>query len=211
MGHWCRTQWSHIANMAELGLKKKEIDAIEFAFDVYDFKGDGKVDAFYAGDLIRACNLNPTLKTITEIGGGQAKGTKFLGKADIFPMYKACKDSKDQGGFHDFVEILKLYCTVPYSTIQYCTVQNSNGTFTFLPRKVPGVTLPPKLPFAANFCGCLVVLNVRSSQRIYCLQSVIVTGCDSNTRSHSNTHFVITAILVISNKPAIECYLLCPP
>merc|ERR1712228_746204 len=47
--------------------KKKEIDAIEFAFDVYDFKGDGKVDAFYAGDLIRACNLNPTLKTIEEI------------------------------------------------------------------------------------------------------------------------------------------------
>merc|ERR1711963_1265672 len=57
--------------MAELGLKKKEVDAIEFAFDVYDFKGDGK--------------------------------------ADVFPMYKACKDSKDQGGFHDFVEILKLY------------------------------------------------------------------------------------------------------
>merc|ERR1711876_82892 len=79
--------------MAELGLKKKEIEAIDFAFDVYDFKGDGKVDAFYAGDLIRACNLNPTLKT----------------KADVFPMYKACKDSKDQGGFHDFVEILKLY------------------------------------------------------------------------------------------------------
>merc|ERR1711890_196978 len=97
------------ATMAELGLKKKEIDAIEFAFDVYDFKGDGKVDAFYAGDLIRARNLNPTLKTINEIGGGQAKGAKFLGKADIFPMYKACKDSKDQGGFHDFVEILKLY------------------------------------------------------------------------------------------------------
>merc|ERR1712226_1424105 len=95
--------------MAELGLKKKEVDAINFAFDVYDFKGDGKVDAFYAGDLIRARNLDPTLKTITEIGGGQAKGTKFLGKADIFPMYKACKDSKDQGGFHDFVEILKLY------------------------------------------------------------------------------------------------------
>merc|ERR1712014_282062 len=64
--------------MAELGLKKKEIDAINFAFDVYDFKGDGK-------------------------------GEKFLTKPDVFPMYKACKDSKDQGGFHDFVEILKLY------------------------------------------------------------------------------------------------------
>merc|ERR1712107_400436 len=44
-----------------------------------------------------------------EIGGGVAKGEKFLTKPDVFPMYKACKDSKDQGGFHDFVEILKLY------------------------------------------------------------------------------------------------------
>merc|ERR1712191_6134 len=95
--------------MAELGLKKKEIDAIEFAFDVYDFKGDGNVDAFYAGDLIRACNLNPTLKTIAEVGGQMEKGKKTLSKADVFPMYKACKDSKDQGGFHDFVEIMKLY------------------------------------------------------------------------------------------------------
>merc|ERR1712098_938323 len=95
--------------MAELGLKKKEVEAIEFAFDVYDFKGDGNVDAFYAGDLIRACNLNPTLKTIQEIGGATEKGKKMLKKADVFPMYKACKDSKDQGGFHDFVEILKLY------------------------------------------------------------------------------------------------------
>merc|ERR1711885_40173 len=94
------------STMAELGLKKKEIDAIDFAFDVYDFKGDGKVDAFYAGDLIRACNLNPTLKTIVEIGGTAEKGQKMLTKADVFPMYKACKD---QGGFHDFVEILKLY------------------------------------------------------------------------------------------------------
>merc|ERR1711963_522611 len=89
--------------MAELGLKKKEIDAIEFAFDVYDFKGDGKVDAFYA------CNLNPTLKTIAEIGGTTEKGQKMITKAEVFPMYKAGKDSKDQGGFHDFVEILKLY------------------------------------------------------------------------------------------------------
>merc|ERR1712200_64241 len=86
--------------MAELGLKKKEIDAIEFAFDVYDFKGDGKVDAFYAGDLIRACNLNPTLKTIAEIGGTTEKGKKTLTKADVFPMYKAAKDSKDQDRWH---------------------------------------------------------------------------------------------------------------
>merc|ERR1712137_578408 len=56
-----------------------------------------------------ACNLNPTLKTIAEVGGQMEKGKKTLSKADVFPMYKACKDSKDQGGFHDFVEIMKLY------------------------------------------------------------------------------------------------------
>merc|ERR1711934_1031590 len=79
------------SKMADLGLKKKEIDA------------------FYVGDLVRACNLNPTIKTIEEIGGKAEKGQKMLTKDDVFPMYKACKDSKDQGGFHDFVEILKLY------------------------------------------------------------------------------------------------------
>ena len=83
--------------------------AINFAFDVYDFKGDGKVDAFFAGDLMRACNLNPTLKTISEIGGSLEKGQKMIKKEDVFPMYVNCKASKDQGGFHDFVEILKLY------------------------------------------------------------------------------------------------------
>merc|ERR1711937_1018506 len=75
----------------------------------YDFKGDGKVDAFYAGDLMRACNINPTMKTIEAIGGTEEKGQKILSKADVFPMFEACKDSKDQGGFHDFVEIMKLY------------------------------------------------------------------------------------------------------
>ena len=33
----------------------------------------------------------------------------MLTKDEVFPIYKAAKDSKDQGGFHDFVEILKLY------------------------------------------------------------------------------------------------------
>ena len=58
---------------------------------------------------MRAYNINPTLKTIAAIGGTTEKGQKMLSKGDIFPMFKSCKDSKDQGGFHDFVEIMKLY------------------------------------------------------------------------------------------------------
>merc|ERR1712045_345539 len=104
-----REQRGNNNTMAEFGLKKKEVEALDFAFDVYDFKGNGEVDAFYTGDLLRACNLNPTLKAIAEIGGEKEKGKKMLKKAEVYPMYKVCKDSKDQGGFHDFVEILKLY------------------------------------------------------------------------------------------------------
>merc|ERR1712045_925304 len=104
-----REQRGNNNTMAEFGLKKKEVEALDFAFDVYDFKGNGEVDAFYTGDLLRACNLNPTLKTIAEIGGEKEKGKRMLKKADCYPIYEACKESKDQGGFHDFVEILKLY------------------------------------------------------------------------------------------------------
>merc|ERR1711910_88147 len=66
--------------MEDLGLKKKDIDAVNFAFDVYDFKGDGTIDAFY-------------------------------------PIFKAAKD-EPRGGFHDFVEILKLYDKNADDTIQ---------------------------------------------------------------------------------------------
>lgn len=85
------------------------MEKIRFAFDVYDFKGDGKVDGFYIGDLLRACNLNPTLGTIDKLGGQKEKGKKILVVDDFYPLFKQAKESKDTGGIHDFVEILKLY------------------------------------------------------------------------------------------------------
>merc|ERR1712033_123206 len=103
--------------MAELGLKKKEIEAIEFAFDVYDFKGDGKVDAFYAGDLIRACNLNPTLKTIEAVGGTKEKGQKILAnlgekltKEEAKSLMKELCEPEDDDGYMPFKPFLEKMC-----------------------------------------------------------------------------------------------------
>jgi len=113
------------------------LKGIKFAFEVYDFKGDGKVDGFYIGDLLRACNLeitidlhlskhelrflcvwqNPTLKTISELGGEAEKGKRLIKIDEFYPLFKKAKDSKDTGGFHDFVEILKLYDKNEDSTI----------------------------------------------------------------------------------------------
>jgi len=36
---------------------------------------------------------------------------------EFYPLFKKAKDSKDTGGFHDFVEILKLYDKNEDSTI----------------------------------------------------------------------------------------------
>merc|ERR1712241_184073 len=91
------------------GIHPRDVEKIKFAFEVYDFKGDGKVDGFYIGDLVRACNLNPTMKTIADIGGEKEKGKKVIVLEDMYPLFKKAKDSKDTGGIHDFVGILKLY------------------------------------------------------------------------------------------------------
>ena len=85
------------------------LSEVKFAFDVYDFKGDGKVDGFYIGDLLRACNLNPTLLTIDEVGGMKEKGKKIMVIDDFYPIFAKVKLAKGTGGIHDFVEILKLY------------------------------------------------------------------------------------------------------
>ena len=85
------------------------LSEVKFAFDVYDFKGDGKVDGFYIGDLLRACNLNPTLLVIDEVGGMKEKGKKIMVFDDFYPIFAKVKLSKAGGGIHDFVEILKLY------------------------------------------------------------------------------------------------------
>lgn len=91
------------------GIHPRDVEKVKFAFDVYDFKGDGKVDGFYIADLLRACNLNPTLAAIEELGSEKEKGKKTLKLDDFFPIFAKAKNTKDTGGIHDFVEIMKLY------------------------------------------------------------------------------------------------------
>merc|ERR1711953_1047318 len=160
-----REQRGNNNTMAEFGLKKKEVEALAFAFDVYDFKGNGEGDAFYTSDLLRACNLNPTLKTIAEIGGEKEKGKKTIGLEDMYPLFKKAKDSKDTGGIHDFVEILKLYDKNSDKTMlskdlfrlltnlgEKLTKEEAKGLMTELcdPEDAEGFT--PFMPFLERMC-----------------------------------------------------------
>jgi Ca2+-binding EF-hand superfamily protein len=47
--------------------------------------------------------------TIDEVGGMKEKGKKIMVVDDFYPIFAKVKNAKNQGGIHDFVEILKLY------------------------------------------------------------------------------------------------------
>merc|ERR1711956_202058 len=114
------------------GIHPRDIEKIKLAFEVYDFKGDGKVDGFYIGDLVRACNLNPTMKTIVEIGGEKEKGKKTIVLEDMYPLFKKAKDSKDTGGIHDFVEILTKEEAKGLMN-ELCDPEDAEGFTPFMP------------------------------------------------------------------------------
>merc|ERR1712179_369796 len=109
---------------------------------------------------------NELFRLLTNLG---EKLTKEEAKA----LMKELCEPENEEGFMEFKPFLErmcaaeskrlpvlsyLYCTVLCCTLQYSTVllysTKQQWNLAFLPRKVPGVTLPPKLPFAANFCGC---------------------------------------------------------
>jgi len=49
-----------------------------FVFSIYDFDGNGTVDAVNLGDMLRALNLNPTLATVEKLGGTKKKSNHPL-------------------------------------------------------------------------------------------------------------------------------------
>jgi len=87
----------------------RDLDRIKFAFDIFDFGGNGQVDTFYLADLMRALNLNPTNKYLEQFNPAPAKGQKMMKMDDFIPMFATVKKDKDQGSYEDFVEVLKLY------------------------------------------------------------------------------------------------------
>ncbi len=87
----------------------KPLIGVKFAFDIYDFEGKSRIDAFYLGDCLRGLNMNPTLKSIEKFGGAKKKAEKYLSLDDLSKIYSEIKKSKDKGSFEDFIECLKLY------------------------------------------------------------------------------------------------------
>lgn len=90
-------------------LKSADVDRVKHHFDIYDFEGIGKVDAYNLGDLLRSLDLRPTNSVIEKNGGSKKRGEKLLTLEEFLPIYSQVKKEKESGTYEDFVEGLKLY------------------------------------------------------------------------------------------------------
>nr|CAI5869458.1 unnamed protein product [Callosobruchus analis] len=69
--HWKASGRQYRCTMADLSAR--DVERANFVFSIYDFEGNGTVDAVNLGDMLRALNLNPTLATIEKVGGTKKK------------------------------------------------------------------------------------------------------------------------------------------
>ncbi|XP_055603126.1 myosin light chain alkali isoform X2 [Uranotaenia lowii] len=106
-------------------LKDVEIEKAKFVFSVYDWDGSGSIDAFDIGNALRALNLNPTLDTIGKMGGTKARNEKRVKLEEFLPIYAQVKKDKEQGGYEDFLECLKLYDKEENGTMLLAELQHS--------------------------------------------------------------------------------------
>ncbi|KAG9511323.1 Myosin light chain alkali [Fragariocoptes setiger] len=90
-------------------LKPAEVDKAKLHFDIYDFEGSGKVDAFHLGDLLRSLDLVPTQEAVLKAGGVKKKGEKYLSLEEFLPIFSQLKKEKEKGAYEDFMEGLKVY------------------------------------------------------------------------------------------------------
>ena len=89
-------------------ISQADAEKVKFAFDIFDFEGKGEIDAFYIGDLLRAVDLNPSEKSVIQIGRPENKGERMIQITDFMPMYATIKKQKN-GSYVDFVECMKLF------------------------------------------------------------------------------------------------------
>merc|ERR1712055_99775 len=98
-----------------------DAEKVKFAFDIFDFDGKGEVDAFYIGDLLRAVDLNPSEKSVSQFGPPEKKGEKMIKITDFMPMYQTIK--KEKGSYEDFVECMKLYDKQEDGTMMFAELE----------------------------------------------------------------------------------------
>jgi Ca2+-binding EF-hand superfamily protein len=110
--------------MASHDLSARDVEKGKFAFSIYDFEGNGSMDAYYLGDCLRALNLNPTNAAVEKKGGTKLRKQKYLKVEEFLPLFAEVKNAKDEGGKEDFLECLRLYDKQSDGTMLWSDLQH---------------------------------------------------------------------------------------
>ncbi|XP_037783856.1 myosin light chain 1-like [Penaeus monodon] len=105
-------------------LSARDVERVKFTFSIYDFEGNGKIDAYYLGDCLRALNLNPTLAIIEKLGGQEKKKVKMMTLDEFMPIFAQVKKDKECGSFEDFMEVLRLYDKAENGTMMFAELEH---------------------------------------------------------------------------------------
>merc|ERR1711892_1376778 len=90
--------------------KMVDAEKVKYICDIYDWDGKGEIDLFFLGDVMYALGMNTTKKVCVGLGQTDEEGKKFAKFDDVVEKVNAAVSTPDSsGGYHDYVELLKLY------------------------------------------------------------------------------------------------------
>ncbi|XP_060113389.1 myosin light chain 1/3, skeletal muscle isoform isoform X1 [Heteronotia binoei] len=96
----------------KIEFSREQQDDFKEAFLLFDRTGESKISLSQVGDVIRALGQNPTNAEVKKILGNPSNeemNAKKIGFDEFLPMLQAAANNKDQGGFEDFVEGLRVF------------------------------------------------------------------------------------------------------
>merc|ERR1712096_213774 len=91
------------------GISEDELEEIKERFDMFDKKGDGKVEDYQVIDVIRSCGLNPLTADVQKmIVDSDLKG-KRVDLETFCGIHEQIKTAPGQAGYEDMMEAFKTY------------------------------------------------------------------------------------------------------
>merc|ERR1711892_447116 len=92
--------------------KMVDAEKVKYICDIYDWDGKGEIDLFFLGDVMYALGMNTTKKVC--VGLGQT----------VEEVNAAVSTPDSSGGYHDYVELLKLYDKNNNGTMMLAELEN---------------------------------------------------------------------------------------
>ena len=90
-------------------ISEEELEEIKERFDMFDKKGDGKVEDFQVIDVIRSCGLNPLTADVEKIVKDSELTGKRVDLETFCAIHEQIKNQPGQATYEDMMEAFKTF------------------------------------------------------------------------------------------------------